>query len=71
MTDNLDLTMKFMERVFKLKAKMLKDKLTFVRTTCNIDGCEGEGKGEIVARLAGRKNHVHAYCTKCNYQMME
>lgn len=67
MTTDFDDTMAFMKRVLQLKKKMMEKKITYAKTTCTVGGCEGE----IVARLAGRKNHVHAGCATCNRSMME
>lgn len=60
-------TMAFFTRAMELKSRMLKDKKTFCKTTCTIDGC----KGELHVRLVGRKNHARVWCTGCDLTMME
>lgn len=55
------------EAVFKLKKKMLERNLTRARTNCPNPGCGGT----LHARLAGRKNHIHAACEKCGQGLME
>lgn len=57
MTDFFSKQAPAIEAVFKLKRKMLERKITYAWTVC--PACNGK----LYARLAGRKNHIHAYCT--------
>lgn len=56
----------WMERVFKLKKKMLEKGLRKAKATC-----EPPCKGFIVGYLAGPKNHIHARCIECKLSLME
>jgi hypothetical protein len=57
--------MPFVNRVMKLKAKMIERGLKQARAKCLCDG------GEIRASIAGRKPHIHAHCDKCKQRVME
>ena len=61
----VDEVMPWLNRVMKLKAKMIERGLVDARAKCLCDG------GEIRARLAGPKKHIHARCDKCKQQVME
>lgn len=58
----------FFEAALKLKQVMLRRGLTAARCKCPM--CKNE---TMQGRLAGRKNHIRAWCETpgCNYQMME
>lgn len=56
----------FLERVIKLKKKMLEKGLQRARATC-VAPCEGF----IMAALAPNNKHIRAHCTVCKRQMME
>lgn len=57
--------MPWLNRVMKLKAKMIERGLRQARAKCLCDG------GEIRAVLRGPKNHIHAGCDRCKQQVME
>lgn len=58
----------FIARAMKLKSVMLKSGKTFCKTTCTIDGCEGELHVRIVPH---RNRHARAWCSACDLSLME
>jgi len=67
MSESLDLTNRFIERMITLKTRMMQRKLRRARTNCTINGCDGM----VHATLNGPKNHIHARCDKCHLMIME
>lgn len=61
----------FIKRVMLLKGKMHERKLTKARTTCTINGCNGEIIARILPNRRSPFGHIHARCKKCNLSMIE